>query len=369
MAEQRGARAAPANVSAIASIGRQQQQRREAQLHIGGARDHAPDIRDARIGPDRPRQRRMAEPDRARRASPPPPARRRRSMRRAPPRSRRSAPAPARRISIGAARRRRGGAQRIVHPGERIEQLEEEHEGRHQRPLGPAVAAQRHHLRDQVEVVRARPAPPGVAEMRAVVHDIGVGQQQQFGRRRPRPRPAHRPELAAPAGRARRARPAPSAADRPMRAGDGAGAVAAAVVHQDDPERPGVILRQQRAQRCADRPAPRRAPAPRPRPAGRTGGPRGRQLRAGLPELPVQQQQIDPDQQRQDQRASSSSRSMPLARNQATASSTAWRAGRGAIAEFGHRLGRGIEHLLARHLQVVARHHRRDAGAAAPASP
>ena len=41
-----------------------------------------------------------------------------------------------------AARRRRRGAVRAVHPGERVEHLEEKDEGRHKRALGEALAAQ-----------------------------------------------------------------------------------------------------------------------------------------------------------------------------------------------------------------------------------
>ena len=74
-----------------------------------------------------------------------------------------------------------------------------------------------HHLRDQVEVAALGLRDQG-GHVTPVVHDVGVGQQHQFGRARLGQALRDRPQLAAPAGRPRRARPAPSAADRRCRA-------------------------------------------------------------------------------------------------------------------------------------------------------
>ena len=56
-----------------------------------------------------------------------------------------------------AAGRRGGGAARIVGPGERIEHLKEEDEGRDEHALGEALAAQLHHQRGEHEPPASRP--------------------------------------------------------------------------------------------------------------------------------------------------------------------------------------------------------------------
>ena len=189
-----------------------------------------------------------------------------------------------------------------------------------------AGAVERHHFGHKVEV-----ATLGLSyqtgKMPPVMDDVGVGEQYEFRRTRFGQALSDCPQLAAPAGRpgapVQHGQPRIGAAAR-----DGAGGVAAGVVHQDDPERSGIILRQQRAQRLTD---DRRLVAGRhdDRDGRGSGGAPRRKLGARLPEPPMRRQQINPDQQRQHcQRGHV--RSMPLARNQATASSIAWRAGRGA---------------------------------------
>ena len=70
------------------------------------------------------------------------------------------------------------GATRIVGPGERVEHLKEENEGRDEHALGEAFAAQLHHQR-----VRTR--PPACARATShvsasgVIDDIGVGKEQK----------------------------------------------------------------------------------------------------------------------------------------------------------------------------------------------
>lgn len=149
------------------------------------------------------------------------------------------------------------------------------------------------------------------------VDNIGVGQQDELGVIHRGNSLGQSPQLAAPprwsggAGYHRQA----GVLQIP---GNLAGAVGAGIVHQDDPEQARTDLAQQR---------------------GHGAGNQGRlvarghydrdgrwfrrivryQHRAGLPESPVRTQQIDPHGQRQrgEQRHA---RSMPLARNQTTAS-------------------------------------------------
>ena len=221
----------------------------------------------------------------------------------------------------GAAGGRGRGVMGIVHPGEGIEQLEEEHEGRHQRALRRALAAQLHHLGDQVE--------PGLllgdqgGEVQGVVHDVGVGQQQQFGiaggdalR--------HRPELAAPARRPGRAVDHVQAGVIDG-AGQRAGAVGAAVVHQEQAQPARIVLGQQRAQGGGhalslvpgrDHHVERRGLAE----------PRGMQHGAGGPETAMRQQQVEPGEQGHSGENGHARR--PRRRNQAMASANAWRGGR-----------------------------------------
>ena len=98
-----------------------------------------------------------------------------------------------------AARRRRGGAKRVVHLRERVEHLEEVDEGRDQEPLRPGAAVQPHHLRDHVHT-RAEQPRHQRGEVPAVMGDVGIGEEQNF-RAAGGHTLAQRPELAGPAGR------------------------------------------------------------------------------------------------------------------------------------------------------------------------
>ena len=190
----------------------------------------------------------------------------------------------------------------------------------------PTVACQRHHFGDQVEIAAFRLRHQG-REMTRIVHDVGVGQQ-------------HESDASASAT------PCATAHSLPLQPG-GAGRSADNVsrgspmserscrCHRCCRRRPAttrmprVVLGQQRAQRCADqrrlvacrhhhgdgRRGDRMLPAPVQGPTARTGhAPAANRARSAVTAPP----------------ASSCTGSMPLARNQATASSTAARAGRGA---------------------------------------
>ena len=191
----------------------------------------------------------------------------------------------------------------------------------------PARTISRHQV--EIAALRLRDQRRDVAR---IVDDVGVGEQDERASARglgASPAPPPRACRSSRAASARRARP-PAARPRSLagRARHRAGAVAAAVVHQDDPERPGIVLRQQRAQRLARSRPPRRAPAPPPRPAARpqrrAGASSGRTARTGRAPAAGRARSAATA------RPAWSCRSMPLARNQATASSIAWRAGRGA---------------------------------------
>ena len=75
--------------------------------------------------------------------------------------------------------RRGGGFEPVVDPFKRVEQLKEENEGRHKRPLCPTITRQFHHLGNQIKA-----APLDLAhkrrQMSRFVNDIGVGQQDKI---------------------------------------------------------------------------------------------------------------------------------------------------------------------------------------------
>ena len=266
----------------------------------------------------------------------------------------------------GAAGRRSARSRRIVDPGEEIEQLEEEDEGRDQRPLGPALAAQADHLRDEVEIVGLRVGDEG-GQVGRRVNDVGIG-EEDMGRSGPAERIQSLldcPELAAPADGRRHARD-----DRqPCRLAPGGGGrergrpVGATVVDQDDPDLPRIVLGQERPDGGTDR---GRLVAGRDDDGdGRTAcRPSRRQHRPRLPEAAVAQDEVRPDHAGEQCQAGHHP-ILPVARSQATASLTAAPAGRGRIAELAPRLGRGKEHLLARHGELIAGHRRLPAGEAA----
>ena len=145
--------------------GQKEKKRRMAQLHIGRARHHAPDIGKPRIDPDGARQTRMAEPDRSARFH------RRRQRHVVDQRAADGGDAAdaIERLPADqhcATGRGRGGAPRRVDPGERIQQSEQIGEGRHQRPFGAAFAPQRNHFADHLRAASLGLGQEG-GEMRA----------------------------------------------------------------------------------------------------------------------------------------------------------------------------------------------------------
>ena len=158
-----------------------------------------------------------------------------------------------------AAGRGRGGAARIVGPGERVEHLEEEDEGRDEQPLGKAFAAQLHHQRGENETARLRPGDQARQHIRRI-DDVGIGEQQVVRRQRRGLGKLDalllRPQLAGPAGRQRAPRHDGQALGGAERgrgvARDKRRAVAALVVDQDHMERARIILPQQRGDGLAD---------------------------------------------------------------------------------------------------------------------
>ena len=142
--------------------------------------------------------------------------------------------------------------------------------------------------------------------MARLMLDVGVGQQDEVGTAGLRHALGHGPQLAAPSGRARGAGqhgqtwPRGHGRQRPC---DRAGAVGAAVVHQDDADRAGIVLCQEGAERGRDDGclvAGRNHDSDR---RSTDGGDRWRnrrarrgQLRAGPPELAVAEQEVEPDQ-------------------------------------------------------------------------
>ncbi len=129
------------------------------QLDIGGARYHAPDVGHCRIRSHRARQSGVAQPDAAAsldRGGQRHVVDQRPAHRRHPADTIQRPPAQQHR----AAGRGRGRAQRIVHPHERVEQLEEIHEGGHQRVLRRRSRMPAPPSRRPGPDRRARPAPP-----------------------------------------------------------------------------------------------------------------------------------------------------------------------------------------------------------------
>ena len=181
-------------------------------------------------------------------ASPRPRAQRRRSAPRAPPRCRRCGPA-------------RGARIRIVPPAAaavRLRWLFTQANGysswkKNTKAGTSARSAQLTQDSRTISETRSKSPRSRLRDQRrdmgGVVLDIGVREQDQLGVARRRDALRHRPELAAPSLGTRRAldhgQPIVGETAR-----DGASAVAAAVVHQDDPQR-GVILRQQRGERAS----------------------------------------------------------------------------------------------------------------------
>jgi len=158
--------------------------------------------------------------------------------------------------AAGGRRRARPGR---VHPGERVELGEEVHERGDHDPFPPGRRPQQRHLGDQVPVVPLGPAYQG-PQRAGLPGDVGVGEQyvphgsEVTGRGQAL---GHGPDLAGPAGRQRGAghhpQGAPGAARRlclpPAESGrDLGGAVRAAVVDQDDGQRAGIVLAEQRGQ-------------------------------------------------------------------------------------------------------------------------
>ncbi len=164
-------------------------------------------------------------------------------------------------------------AARVVHAGERIQELEEEHEGGDERALGEALRPQRDHLGDQVE-----PVPLGFGDQRGdmgrVVHDVGVGEQDQVGGG-VLDALLHSPEFAAPARRPWRAGDHGEACGRRRSGRPRAMSPVPSVLPSsttDDMQRPGVVLGQQRAERRLDALRPRRGRGSRRPPAAQPAG-------------------------------------------------------------------------------------------------
>ncbi len=240
-----------------AGDGGAKQQRRIIELRIGRARHHAADIGDRRISADavhalgqRERDRAVAVEQFGQRAIVDQGAA-----------DRGDAARLLQRIAAhqhAAAGRGGGRAPRIIDPGEGIEHLEKEDEGRHEHALGKALAAQFRHQRGQYQAVRLRPRHE-IGHCVLGTDDVGVG-QQQVDRRRAGHGEGHallqRPELAGPAGRQRSAREhgQPLAGpDQGRRAARHVrGGVSALIVDHDHAEFARIILPQQRGDGLAD---------------------------------------------------------------------------------------------------------------------
>jgi hypothetical protein len=160
-----------------------------------------------------------------------------------------------------AGRGRRAGARR-VHPRERVELREEVHERGDDDPLPSGSRPQQRHLGDQIPVVALGGADQGPQRTR-LPGDIGVGEQHvpgpaAGGRYPGRGEPlGHGPHLPGPAGPQRRAGHHAQGPSRALRVGGRltpepggglGGAVRTAVVDQDDGQRAGVVLAEQRGQ-------------------------------------------------------------------------------------------------------------------------
>ena len=193
---------------------------------------------------------------------------------------------------------------------ERVEHREEEHEGRDQRPLGPGLAV------ESRTICETRSSPPRLrprhqpGEARRLVRDVGVGEQDvtRLGHRGLGVPHAlrHRPDLAGPARRRRLGahdlqplRRAPRRRERHL-----GRAVAAAVVDQHNPERPGIFLAS-----SARTVSPTTSASSRAGTTATTGGARPQRRRGVEPHAPEQaarQQQVGPGQRRRGGRRRSS---------------------------------------------------------------
>ena len=222
---------------------------------------------------------------------------------------------------------RRGGdaAVRVVHPRERIQQREEIDERRHQRRARPALSQ----FSTTISLTRSAPVRSAcaisVARCVGFVHDVGIGQQQPRLVRRGNAL-LHRPQLAGPARGAGRA-----GDHRSRRAGSAARSRRWRRCCRHPPARCAaapVILRQQRADAASITSASSRAGTTaatggHPQPAALAPAP-GRSARSG--------RGTAADTPRPARQRARRSRCLLHAspRNQATASRTAARAGRGA---------------------------------------
>ena len=156
---------------------------------------------------------------------------------------------------------------RIVHPGEGIEHLEEEHESRREPALSRALAAQLDHQRRQNAVVPARDFNQTSEHMRRV-GDVGVGEQDEFRLGRAGldlgQACAHRRQFAGPTGR--RAGPRDDlepvgGLSRARRGQRGGGcAIRALVVDHHHGEPPRIVLAKERANAHEQSCRPRREP-------------------------------------------------------------------------------------------------------------
>ena len=193
----------------------------------------------------------------------------------------------------------------LVHRRERIKQLEEEDERRHQEPLPEALAAQPHHQRHEIERLGLGLGDqPGEVVPR--VRDVGIGQQQIAGLRPAFAGPADalldRPELARPAARQLRRRDhlEGSRAAGAEALGDAPGGVGAVIVDQHDRQFARVVLVEQRAKGAADAGllVARRHHRDHCRPSRRRERTLVLDPRPGAPEAGAPEQEVDPCQQR-----------------------------------------------------------------------
>ena len=241
-----------------AQHGARQQERRVAQLRIGGARDHAADVLDHRIAANAPHAIGQSDPDRTMGFEP----FRQRAI-----------------VDQGAADRshaagfpeyfpahqhaaagcRGGGPTWIIGPGERVEHLEKENECRDEHALGETLTAKLRHQRGQDITARSRPGRKFRERVRRV-DDVGVG-EEEIDRRMRRglgclDTLALRPELSGPSrrqGPAGQDGKAVGGAQRQRRcARDLRRTVAALVVDQDHGKFARIILPQQRRHRFAN---------------------------------------------------------------------------------------------------------------------
>ena len=235
-----------------------QQQRRIAQLRIGGARHHAGDVGDGRVGAHRAHAFGQRQEDRAARFE----QLRQRAVVDQGVADRSQAAGPLQRLAPhqhAAAGRGGGRAARIVHPGERVEHPEEEDEGRDQHALGKTLAAQLRHQRGEDQAAALGPRHEMHQRVRGI-DDVGIG-QQQIGRRRRGvvgkfDALVLRPEFSRPPGRQSAARQHGQAVGRAERrrglARHGRRGVAALIVDQDHLECARIVLTQQRGDGLAD---------------------------------------------------------------------------------------------------------------------